>query len=95
MRYGLSKYEKETIINFNESDEKANIYTRSKTTMTRLDKLVKKNPKDYKLIENEPTQKEYECDKRLISFRTSKKLSIEQRKAIGIKLQKNRGVMGV
>jgi len=88
MSYNLIKEERETIINYNETDDKANIYTRSRITMTKLDKLVKKNPKDYVLVEEYDHSKEYECDKKLIGFRTSRNFTEKQRKVLSDRMTK-------
>ena len=39
----LLKEERETIINFTEADTMATVYTRSRSIMSRMDKLCKKN----------------------------------------------------
>lgn len=40
----LSNYEKETIINFNEGDQTASVYTYSRRLQNKLNKLVGVNP---------------------------------------------------
>lgn len=67
----LSKYEQETIINYNNEDKFATIYTADPTTMRKLDKLCEKFPDNYLLIESNSYSKTYKCQpKKLVSFRS-------------------------
>ena len=45
----LSLYERETIINFNEAESAANIYTHNKVLRRTLDKLAQERPEDCKV----------------------------------------------
>ena len=47
----LSKYEQETVINFNAGEQRAVVYTRDKAVMRKLDALVIEFPEVYKLVE--------------------------------------------
>ena len=42
----LSLYEQETIINYNEADSTASVYTHNKTLIRKLDKLAQERPGD-------------------------------------------------
>ena len=42
----LSLYEQETIINFNEADSTASVYTHNKTLIRKLDKFAQERPGD-------------------------------------------------
>ena len=42
----LSRYEQETIINFNEADSTASVYTHNKALLRKLDKLAQDRPGD-------------------------------------------------
>lgn len=42
----LSLYERETIINFNEADSTASVYTHNKALIRKLDKLAQERPSD-------------------------------------------------
>lgn len=42
----LSLYEQETIINFNEADSTASVYTHNRALIRRLDKLAEERPGD-------------------------------------------------
>jgi hypothetical protein len=66
----LSRYERETIINFNEEETECNIYTRSKAVKNKIEKLVKKFPDIYKVDEIfEDEGIAFTCDKKYISIR--------------------------
>jgi len=71
----LTRYERETIINFNEEDDDVSVYTRSKTMMTKMDKLVKKFPDTFKINEEFEEGREYICHKKYVSIRPPRALS--------------------
>ena len=50
MKCRLTKYEKETIILFNEAEPTANIYTYNKALQNRLAKFSRQNPKCARLV---------------------------------------------
>ena len=52
----LSKYEQETIINFNVAESDAVVYTRDRAVMRKLDALVNEFPEVYKCIGETPRQ---------------------------------------
>ena len=77
---GLSRYEQETIINFNNKEDYATIYTRDPVILRKLAKLAKKYLDAYTLIEEDEISKTYKCSKRLIRFgNPPKKLSEEEK----------------
>ena len=43
----LTKYERETIINFNEGEDTMSVYTHNKALRRRLDQLVQEYPEDF------------------------------------------------
>ena len=45
----LSRYEQETIVNYNAGEQTATLYTRDKAVMRKLDTLVADFPETYKL----------------------------------------------
>ena len=49
----LSRYEQETIVNYNAEEQTATIYTRDKTVMRKLDTLVADFPDIYKLMKQD------------------------------------------
>ena len=67
MAYTLSKYERETIISFNEEETEAVLYTASPIMMRKMDKLVKKSPDLFREL---PEHRQY-LDGQLISTRYS------------------------
>ena len=75
----LSKYEMETIVNFNVEEDKATVYTRDFAVMKRLDALVREFPEDYALIRETDMDKTYEMPKGLVNFRRPYSLSEEWR----------------
>lgn len=75
----LSRYEQETIINFNAGEEMATVYTRDPAVMRRLDALVIDFPEVYRCIGNTDIDKTYEMPKLSVSYRKPRKLSEEQK----------------
>ena len=76
----LSKYEQETIINFNAEEQTATVYTRDRAVMHRLDKLVNEFPEVYRCIGETDIDKTYEMPKSYVSYRKPRKLTEEQRR---------------
>ena len=80
MEYRLKKYERETIILFNEADNTTNIYTYNTALKNRLAKFSKDNPKCAKLITTYPCGAvSYEVDKKRLSIRFTSLYSEERR----------------
>lgn len=75
----LTKYEQETIINFNAGDKDASIYTRDKAVMRKLDALVIAFPNMYRLDKATDYDKCYLVEKKCITYRKPRRLSEEQR----------------
>ena len=75
----LTRYEQETIINFNNSTQTASIYTASPQIMRRLDALVAAYPGHYRLTEQTEVSKTYSCDKNLITLRKPRKVNEKHR----------------
>lgn len=85
--------EQETIVNFMRTDELMEIYTCDTTMITKLDKLVAKNPEQYKVIKQDDISKTYSAPKKFLSFRsqeTKRELTDEQKKALGERLKSSR-----
>lgn len=89
--------EQETSINYVRNDDIAFIYTSDTTVMTKLDKLVEESD-DWKLdkeieMKGEIVAKQYQCPKRLISYRskiTTKIMTEEQKRIVAERLKKLR-----
>ena len=47
----LSRYEQETVVNYNAGEQTATVYTRDRTVMRKLDRLAADFPDTYKLIQ--------------------------------------------
>lgn len=78
--YSLTKWEQETVINYNEDEKQASIFTHSKSLIKKLDSLCKKFPELY-VLEKEDKQwqsKTYILLKKYIAIKAPKKLSKEQ-----------------
>lgn len=78
--YQLTKYEQETIVNYNAGDENATVYTRDKTVMRKLDTLVTEFPKVYRCIGETDIDKTYSMPKSCVSYRKPRKISEAKRK---------------
>lgn len=75
----LSRYEQETIVNYNAGEVTATVYTRDKAVMRKLDALVADYPKIYKQIEHDEVSKTYSCPKSYVNYRKPRKISDKQR----------------
>ena len=75
----LSRYEQETIINFNAGEEMATVYTRDPAVIRKLDALVIEFPEVYRCIGYTDIDKTYEMPKSSVSYRKPRKLSEEQK----------------
>lgn len=83
----LSKYEQETIINFNKEEKVAYIFTYEKTWQKHLEKKLGLKP----VMDNGFGGKEYKIDKSRIKMpRTPRKMSDKQKKAGANRLRKAR-----
>ena len=77
----LSRYERETIINFNAEEPTATLYTRDPAIIRKLDLLVISFPEVYKCIGETDIDKTYEMPKSAVNYRKPRRLSAEQREA--------------
>lgn len=75
----FTKYEQETIINFNAGEKDASIYTRDKAVMRQLDALVTAFPDMYRIDKVTEYDKCYLVDKKCITYRKPRRLTEEQR----------------
>lgn len=64
----LSKYEQETIIIFNAGEDRAELYTREKAIMRKMDALVNAFPEVYKLKNESEIDKTYSMQKNTLVF---------------------------
>jgi len=77
----LTRYEQETIVNFNAQDQMATLYTRDPAIMRKVDALVIEYPDTFKCIGETDIDKTYEMPKSVITYRKPRRLSEEQREA--------------
>lgn len=75
----LSKYEQETIINYNAAETHATIYTADKKVMRKLDTLANDYPDTYNLIKQDEVSQTYSVPKTYISYCKPRTLTDEQR----------------
>lgn len=95
----LTRYEQETVINYNNEESGASIYTADPVIQRKLDKLVEKYPNDYKCtkidnLSDTQSAKFYELSsKKFISFRPPVHMTEEQKKAAAERLATYRNSM--
>jgi len=82
MGYKLTNYERETIINFNEAEKMASIYTCNKVLIRKLNGFCKKRPDLFKLDEVDLPSKTYIFPKSLVSIRCPKILTEAQKERL-------------
>jgi len=84
---GVTNYEKETIINFNEEEDIAYIYTHNTTWQAHLEGKLGLKP----TATNRDNGREYELDKKRIRMpQLKKKMSEETREKLRLRLRKMR-----
>lgn len=87
----LSRYEQETVVNYNAGEQTATVYTRDNAVMRKLDTLVSDFPDTYKLVEQDEVSKTYSFPKSYVSYRKPRAVSIEQReRARQMMIERNR-----
>jgi len=77
----MTRYEQETIINFNAGEQTATLYTRDPAVMRKVDALVIEFPDIFKCIGETDIDKTYEMPKSAVTYRKPRRLSLEQREA--------------
>ena len=75
----LTKYEMETIVNYNAAEQTATVYTRDKAVMRKLDRLVEAYPESYRLVEQTEIDKTYSMPKSYVTYRKPRMLSDKHR----------------
>lgn len=78
----LTRYEQETIVNFNAEESDAIVYTRDKAVMRQLDALVTEYPDIFKCIGETDIDKTYSMPKSRISYRKPRRINEERREQI-------------
>ena len=75
----LTKYEMETVVNYNAGEQTATVYTRDKSVMRRLDQFVADYPDSYKLLNQTDIGRTYSMPKSYVTYRKPRAVSNEQR----------------
>ena len=68
----LTKYEKETVVVFNEAEQDAELYTASQTVMRKMDELVK-NDSRFSVVSEDEVSKTYKFPKKYFKVRKPSK----------------------
>ena len=84
----LTRYEQETIINFNAQDQMATLYTRDTAVMRKVDALVIEYPDTFKCIGETDIDKTYSMPKSFVTYRKPRRISEEQREAARERIMK-------
>ena len=84
----LTRYEQETIINFNADEKMATLYTRDPAVMRKVDTLVIEYPDTFKCIGETDIDKTYEMPKSAVTYRKPRRLSDEQREQARQRMKK-------
>lgn len=80
--YGLTNAERETIINYNNADATANVYSLNQPMRRRILALAEEYPEDVKITRLEDDSIEAEIPKGWVKIRPPRKLTDEQREAL-------------
>lgn len=75
----LSRYEQETVINYNVSDAEASVYTADPNMMKRMDKLMAEFPEIFRAEQITEVSKTYLVPKNYIKIRKPRKISEEHK----------------
>lgn len=86
----LSRYEMETVINFNAEEKTATVYTRDKSILRRIDALCQGFPDLFKVIAEDSISRTYEVPKKLIKVATPRVMSEEQKDELRARFAKVR-----
>lgn len=87
----MTRYEQETIINFNAEDKTATLYTRDHAVMRKVDSLVNDYPDTYKCISETNIDKIYEMPKSTITYRRPRNISEAYRNAASERMRRYNG----
>lgn len=84
----LTKYEMETVVNYNAGEQTATVYTRDKSVMRKLDRLVADYPDSYKMLKQTDIDKTYSMPKSYVTYRKPRRISDEQREQARQRMEK-------
>ena len=91
----LTRYEQETIINFNAETREVSICTADPVQIRRLDRLVEEFPNHYKYVKSEYCKGEevyryYSTTKKMLSYRKPVIISEDRKEKLRLQLQNAR-----
>ena len=75
----ITRYEQETIINFNAEEKTATLYTRDPAVIRKLDSLVTEYPDTFKQVGETDIDKTYEMPKSAVTYRKPRRISEAKR----------------
>ena len=78
----VPSFEQETTINIYRNEPDAYIYTSDSTMMTKLDKLVKRDPEHVTVTEPDEFGRKYKMPKSYVKFHPKRAMSDKQREQI-------------
>ena len=84
----LTKYEMETVVNYNAGEQTATVYTRDKPVMRKLDRLVADYPDSYKLLKQTDIDKTCSMPMSYVAYRKPRMVSDEQREQARRRMEK-------
>jgi len=87
----MTRYEQETIINFNAGEQTATLYTRDPVVIRKVDALVSDFPDVFKCIGETDIDKTYEMPKSSVTYRKPRNITEAQRKAASERMQRLNG----
>jgi len=86
----LTRYEQETIINFNDEEKMASVYTHNKALTRKLDKLAQERPEECRLIRLTDRAGEYTIPKKWVKVSPPRKVSEQQREQMRERMKNRR-----
>ena len=84
----LTKYEMETVVNYNAGEQTATVYTRDKSVIRKLDRLVADYPDSYKMLKQTDIDKTYSMPKSYVTYRKPRMIRDEQREQARQRMEK-------
>lgn len=75
----LTKYEQETVVNYNAGEPLAEVYTRDKTVIRKLDALVTAFPEVYQCVRETDIDKCYRMPKSYVTYRKPRQITEAKR----------------
>ena len=82
----LTKYEQETIINYNQEEDMAQIYTCDRNLIRKIDAHIEKNHVNY-CIRRDQLSATYNLPKKFVKVVFSRQLSEEQRQKLALRMK--------